>query len=37
MKAGAETWTEIRHALTEAEVDEIAAICDGIPLRDVLS
>jgi hypothetical protein len=37
MKAGAETWPEIRHALTEDEVDEIAAICDGVPLRDVLS
>jgi hypothetical protein len=37
MKAGAETWREIRHALTEEEVDEIAAICDGVPLRDVLS
>ena len=37
MKAGAETWPEIRHALTEEEVDEIAAICDGVPLRDVLS
>lgn len=37
MKAGAETWPEIRGALTEEEVDEIAAICDGIPLRDVLS
>jgi len=37
MKAGAETWPQIRQALTEEEVDEIAAICDGIPLRDVLS
>ena len=37
MKAGAETWPEIRHALTEKQVDEIAAICDGVPLRDVLS
>ena len=37
MKAGAETWPEIRSALTEEEVDGIAAICDGVPLRDVLS
>jgi hypothetical protein len=37
MKAGAETWPDIRHALTAEEVDQIAAICDGIPLRDVLS
>jgi hypothetical protein len=37
MKAGAETWPEIRHALTEEEVAEIAAICDGVSLRDVLS
>jgi hypothetical protein len=37
MKAGAETWPEIRAALTEEEVDQIAAICDGVPLRDVLS
>jgi hypothetical protein len=37
MKAGAQTWPEIRRALTEEEVDEVAAICDGIPLRDVLS
>jgi hypothetical protein len=37
MKAGAETWPQIRQALTEEEVDQIAAICDGIPLRDVLS
>jgi hypothetical protein len=37
MKAGAETWPEIRQALTEDEVDQIAAICDGISLRDVLS
>jgi hypothetical protein len=37
MKAGAETWPEIRNALTEEEVDQIATVCDGIPLRDVLS
>jgi hypothetical protein len=37
MKAGAETWLEIRSALTDEEVDQIAAICDGIPLRDILS
>jgi hypothetical protein len=37
MKAGAETWPDIRLALSEEEVDQIAAICDGVPLRDVLS
>jgi hypothetical protein len=37
MKAGAGTWPEIRRALTEEEVDQIAVICDGVPLRDVLS
>jgi hypothetical protein len=37
MKAGAETWPEIRSALTEEEVDQIATVCDGVPLRDVLS
>ena len=37
MKAGADTWPDIRRALTEEEIDQIAAICDGISLRDVLS
>jgi hypothetical protein len=36
MKAGAETWDEIRHSLTAADLEQITDICDGVPLRDVL-
>lgn len=36
LKAGAETWDEIRHSLTQEDLDQITAICDGIPLREIL-
>jgi len=36
MKSGAQDWDEIRHALSADDLERITAICDGLPLRDVL-
>ena len=36
MKDGARTWPEVQEALSEEDFDKIVAICDGIPLRDLL-
>lgn len=36
MKDGARTWPEVQAALSEEDFDKIVAICDGIPLRDLL-
>jgi hypothetical protein len=37
MKQGAGTWDEVRHALTVDDLEAITAICNGLPLREVLS
>ena len=36
MKDGAESWTEVRNALTRSDAEQIIEICDGVPLRDLL-
>ena len=36
MREGAQTWEQIRHALTADDLDRITTICDGTPLRHVL-
>jgi hypothetical protein len=36
MKDGARTWPEVQQALSEEDFDKILAICDGIPLRELL-
>jgi hypothetical protein len=36
VRAGARTWTDVQQAMTPQDIDRIDAICDGVPLRDVL-
>jgi hypothetical protein len=36
MRDGARSWPEVQRSLTEADFDKIVAICDGVPLRDLL-
>ena len=36
VRDGARTWPEVQRALTPQDLDRIVAICDGVPLRDVL-
>ncbi len=36
MRAGARSWPEVQRSLTPHDLDRIASICDGVPLRDVL-
>jgi hypothetical protein len=36
MRDDARSWPEVQRALTGEETDRIVAICDGVPLRDVL-
>ncbi len=36
MRDGARTWPEVQQAITDQDFKRIGAICDGIPLRDVL-
>jgi hypothetical protein len=36
MKDGAESWTEVRAALTQSDFEQIVEICDGVSLRDLL-
>jgi hypothetical protein len=36
LRDGARTWPEVQRALTPQDLDRIVAICDGVPLRDVL-
>ena len=36
MREGARTWPEVQQALTSEDFEKIVAICDGIPLRDLL-
>lgn len=36
MRDGARSWAEVQQSLTQEDFDKIMAICDGIPLRDLL-
>ncbi len=36
MRDGARSWPEVQCALTSEDFDRIVAICDGVPLRDLL-
>lgn len=36
MRDGARTWPEVQRSLTSEDFDRIVAICDGVPLRDLL-
>jgi len=36
MRDGARTWPDVQQALTDEDFKRIGAICDGVPLRDVL-
>ncbi len=36
MRNGATSWTKLQQALTPEDFDKITAICDGVPLRDLL-
>ena len=36
MRDGATSWAKVQQALTAEDFDKIIAICDGIPLRDLL-
>ena len=36
MRDGARSWPEVQQSLTKEDFDKIVAICDGVPLRDLL-
>jgi hypothetical protein len=36
VRNGARSWPAVRRSLTQDDLDRIASICDGVPLRDVL-
>lgn len=36
IRSGARTWPEVQQSLTKDDFDKIVAICDGVPLRDLL-
>jgi hypothetical protein len=36
MRDGATSWTQLQQALSSEDFDQIMAICDGVPLRDLL-
>ena len=36
MRDGARSWPEVQQSLTKADFDKIVAICDGVPMRDLL-
>ena len=36
MRGGAHSWPEVQRSLTKEDFDTIVAICDGVPLRDLL-
>ena len=36
VRDGARTWTDVQRAMTPRDLEQITAICDGVPLRDVL-
>ena len=36
MRDGATSWSQLQQSLTTEDFDKIMAICDGVPLRDLL-
>ena len=36
MRQGAHSWPAVQRSLTKEDFDKIVAICDGVPLRDLL-
>jgi hypothetical protein len=36
MRDGATSWSQVQQSLTPEDFDRIMAICDGVPLRDLL-
>jgi hypothetical protein len=36
MRNGARSWPEVQRSMTKEDFDKIVAICDGVPLRDLL-
>jgi hypothetical protein len=36
MRDGATSWSQLQQALSSEDFDKIMAICDGVPLRDLL-
>jgi hypothetical protein len=36
MRGGARSWSQVQQAITPEDFDKITAICDGVPLRDLL-
>jgi hypothetical protein len=36
MRDGARSWPEVQRSLTKDDFDTIVAVCDGVPLRDLL-
>src|SRR5580698_5986029 len=36
MRGGARSWSQVQQAITPEDFDKIVAICDGVPLRDLL-
>jgi hypothetical protein len=36
MRDGARSWPEVQRSLTKDDFEKIVAICDGVPLRDLL-
>jgi hypothetical protein len=36
MRDGATSWSQVQQSLTPEDFDKIVAICDGVPLRDLL-
>ncbi len=36
VRDGARTWPDVQRAVTPEDLDHIIAICDGVPLRDIL-
>ena len=36
MRDGARTWPQVQQSLTQEDFEKIVAICDGVPLRDLM-
>ncbi|HEX4128267.1 MAG TPA: hypothetical protein VHX67_11855 [Acidimicrobiales bacterium] len=36
MRGGATSWTKVQQSLSQEDFEKIIAICDGVPLRDLL-
>lgn len=36
LRDGARSWPEVQRSLTQLDLDRIASICDGVPLREIL-